>query len=118
MSVPSGVEAMRERLRVFAGYDRDLHERADVVVVGSGPAGAVVAYELAAAGRDVVLVEEGPPFTPGEARLESASAATLVPTIDFHVTAPRAGYMMEAPSMAAAEASLVQATTFTPSSDM
>ena len=28
-----------------------------------------------------------PPTTPGEARLESASAATLVPTIDFHVTA-------------------------------
>jgi len=32
-----------------------------------------------------------PPITPGEARLESASDATLVPTIDFHVTAPRAG---------------------------
>ncbi len=32
-----------------------------------------------------------PPMTPGEARLESASAATLVPTIDFQVTAPRKG---------------------------
>src|SRR5215467_9202722 len=49
-----------------------------------------------------------PPFTPGEARLESASAATLVPTIDFQVTAPRSGSLMEAASMAAAAASLVQ----------
>jgi hypothetical protein len=32
-----------------------------------------------------------PPITPGDDRLESASAATLVPTMDFHVTAPRSG---------------------------
>ncbi len=32
-----------------------------------------------------------PPTTPGEARFDSASAATLVPTIDFQVTAPRKG---------------------------
>jgi hypothetical protein len=32
-----------------------------------------------------------PPITPGEARFDSASAATLVPTIDFQVTAPRRG---------------------------
>ena len=32
-------------VRVFAEYDRDLHEACDVVVVGSGPAAAVVAYE-------------------------------------------------------------------------
>jgi hypothetical protein len=30
-------------------------------------------------------------MTPAEARLDSASAATLVPTIDFQVTAPRMG---------------------------
>src|SRR5436190_388984 len=30
-----------------------------------------------------------PPITPGEARLESASAATLVPTIDFQGTEPQ-----------------------------
>ena len=32
-----------------------------------------------------------PPITPGDDRLDSASAATLVPTIDFQVTAPRSG---------------------------
>jgi hypothetical protein len=30
-------------------------------------------------------------MTPAEARFDSASAATLVPTTDFHVTAPRIG---------------------------
>ena len=34
--------------------------RADVVVVGSGPGGAVTACTLAEGGRDVLLIEEGP----------------------------------------------------------
>ncbi len=55
-----------DALRVFADYDRDFVEEADVVVVGSGPSGSVVAHELAAAGHRVALVEEGPPFTPSE----------------------------------------------------
>jgi len=42
-----------------ATVPEDVHELADVVVVGSGAGGAVVARELAARGRDVVLVEEG-----------------------------------------------------------
>jgi len=67
---PDELMAMRDRLRVWAQYDRDVHESADVVVVGSGPAGAVAAYELAAAGHDVVLLEEGPPFTPRDFELE------------------------------------------------
>jgi choline dehydrogenase-like flavoprotein len=53
-------------VRVFAEYDRDVVEEADVVVVGSGPAGSVITYELARAGARVVLVEEGPPFTPAD----------------------------------------------------
>ena len=56
----------RDALRVFAQYESDLHESAQVVVVGSGPAGSVVAYELAERGHDVMLLEEGPPFTPRE----------------------------------------------------
>lgn len=55
-----------DALRVFADYEDDFVEEVDVVVVGSGPSGSVVAHELAAAGHRVALVEEGPPFTPGE----------------------------------------------------
>ena len=48
--------------------------RADVAVIGSGPGGAVTAALLAEAGRDVLLIEEGPfvaleecvPFSMGE----------------------------------------------------
>jgi len=57
-------------LRVFADYDRDVREEADVVVVGSGPCGAVVAKELTDAGQRVVLIEEGPPFTPSDYELD------------------------------------------------
>jgi choline dehydrogenase-like flavoprotein len=60
-------------IRVFADYDaRDFVERCDVVVVGSGPCGAVAAYELARAGKDVVLCEEGPPFTPADYELDGS----------------------------------------------
>ena len=41
-------------------------------MVGSGPCGAVVAKELAEAGRSVVLLEEGPPFTPDDFELDGA----------------------------------------------
>lgn len=63
---------MNGGVRVFAEYHRDFEDVCDVVVVGSGPGGAVVAYELAAAGKDVVLVEEGPPFTPEDFELDGA----------------------------------------------
>ncbi len=69
MSIPVSARAgtdtasARERVRVFSQYDQSFEEQADVVVVGSGPCGAVAAYELAAAGHDVILIEEGPPFT-------------------------------------------------------
>lgn len=57
---------MSPDLRVFADYDRDFEEEVDAVVVGSGPGGAVVARELTLAGKRVALLEEGPPFTPGD----------------------------------------------------
>jgi choline dehydrogenase-like flavoprotein len=49
-------------VRVFSDYTEDLRLACDVVVVGSGPGGAVVAKELAEGGLDVILLEEGPPF--------------------------------------------------------
>jgi choline dehydrogenase-like flavoprotein len=63
-------------VRVFAQYDRDFSEEADVAVVGSGPGGAVVAKELAEAGRRVVLLEEGPPFTPDDFEWEGTRSMT------------------------------------------
>ena len=36
-----------ESVKVFADYQGDIVDRCDVVVVGSGPGGAVVAKELA-----------------------------------------------------------------------
>lgn len=63
---------MTGSMRVFADYAGPVTDRCDVVVVGSGPCGAVAAYELASAGRDVVLLEEGPPFTPADFELDGA----------------------------------------------
>ncbi len=70
------LSASRGRVRVFAQYDHDFEEKADVVVVGSGPCGAVAAYELAAAGRDVILLEEGPPFTVRDFELDGNLSMT------------------------------------------
>ena len=65
-------EVRAGEVRVFAQYDRDWNDEADVVVVGSGPCGAVVAHELARAGRAVLLLEEGPPFTPADFEIEGS----------------------------------------------
>jgi choline dehydrogenase-like flavoprotein len=61
-------------VRVFADYTGDFQTSCDVLVVGSGPGGAVVAKELAEAGRDVLLLEEGPPFGPKDFRQEAGEA--------------------------------------------
>ena len=53
-------------VRRFADYQGPVRDRCDVAVVGSGPGGSVVAQALAAAGHDVILVEEGPPVAPSE----------------------------------------------------
>ena len=46
--------------------DRSPSPRVDVCVVGSGPAGALVAHRLADRGHDVVVLEAGPRFDPGD----------------------------------------------------
>jgi len=71
-----GLRAARDRVRVFAQYDGPIEAEADVVVVGSGPCGAVAAYELARAGKDVILVEEGPPFTVRDFELDGNLSMT------------------------------------------
>ncbi len=61
-------------VKEFADYRHDIHEHCDVLVIGSGPGGAVVAKELAEAGRDVILLEEGPPFNRSEFTQEAGEA--------------------------------------------
>jgi choline dehydrogenase-like flavoprotein len=61
-------------VRVFADYRGEIREACEVLVVGSGPGGAVVAKELAEAGRDVILLEEGPPFGARDFRQEAGEA--------------------------------------------
>ena len=57
-----------------------------------------------------------PPVTPPDARFASASDATLVPTVDLNVTAPRMGYITDADSIAPAAASMPMVAKRTPSS--
>ena len=61
-------------VRRFAEHRGELRDGCDVVVVGSGPGGAVAAKELAEAGLDVVLLEEGPPIGPADMRTEAGEA--------------------------------------------
>ncbi len=59
---------------------------ADVVVVGAGSSGAVVAARLASAGADIVLVEAGPDYGPldaGRWPAELLDAAALATTHDW-----------------------------------
>jgi len=44
----------------------DQHWETDVLIVGSGASGAIVAEELVAAGREVLILEEGPYIRPKE----------------------------------------------------
>jgi choline dehydrogenase-like flavoprotein len=59
-------------VKVFADYRGPVRDKCDVLVVGSGPGGAVVAKELAERGKDVVLLEEGPPYGAKDMRPEAS----------------------------------------------
>lgn len=50
----------QEGLFEFDDYTGDIVEQCDIVIVGSGPGGAIAARWLAAQGKKVVLVEAGP----------------------------------------------------------
>ena len=62
LSMLPNVDDPHVGVKEFSDYREPIAERCDVVVIGSGPGGAVIAKELAEAGKDVVLLEEGPPF--------------------------------------------------------
>lgn len=57
---PAAIQPMEVDRWSPVGHEAPVHLEADVVVVGSGAGGGVVAAELARAGRDVLVVEAGP----------------------------------------------------------
>ena len=61
-------------------------QQADIVVVGSGVAGALVAYELARAGKSVLMLEAGPRLPRWEIveRFRNHDAAVGLPDHDQH----------------------------------
>ncbi len=56
------------------GVERSHHLKADIAIVGSGPAGAAVARELAATGADVLVLEAGPWVEPLDYELSAFGA--------------------------------------------
>jgi choline dehydrogenase-like flavoprotein len=61
-------------VKVHSDYKGPITLDCDVLVVGSGPGGAVVAKELAEAGKDVILLEEGPPMGKKDFVLEAGES--------------------------------------------
>ncbi len=82
MNGPKLTDMPHQGVKVFADYTAPLTLACEAVVVGSGPGGAVVAKELAEAGLDVILLEEGPPF--GAADFRQDAGASLRRTLREH----------------------------------
>lgn len=68
----------------------DARLETDVCVVGSGPAGLVVAAELAAQGTDVILLESGAPHPGGAAQNLNRGRVTGDPYVGLSATRQRA----------------------------
>jgi choline dehydrogenase-like flavoprotein len=93
------VDRERPGLRVIEPWQIGGRElEADVVVVGSGAAGAILAYRLAEAGRHVVVLERGPHVRPSQitedememfAKLYSDGALQLSRDFQFQVAQGR-----------------------------
>ncbi|UVS70359.1 GMC family oxidoreductase N-terminal domain-containing protein [Nitrososphaera viennensis] len=54
-----GLEKIRDRRESYTVVTHDIIENADVCVIGSGAAGAIIASKLAQDGKSVVLIEKG-----------------------------------------------------------
>ncbi len=67
-------ESPHRGVKVFADYTGRITTSCEAIVIGSGPGGAVVAKELAEAGFDVILLEEGPPFGAADFRQDAGAA--------------------------------------------
>lgn len=68
----SDIDAIYEGIREYADYAGPVRESCDVVIVGSGPTGAVAAYNLAEMGLDVILLEAGPVRRPRDFTTDGA----------------------------------------------
>ncbi|MFH1462832.1 MAG: FAD-dependent oxidoreductase [Pseudomonadota bacterium] len=66
------------RLITLVDHGPEVEESCDVVVVGTGAGGGVAARELARAGLDVVILEEGPFIRPEQVAADTGTAMTQV----------------------------------------
>lgn len=62
----SGVAPGSGPLFTFADYRGEIVDHADLIVVGTGPGGALAAHSAAAAGKKVIILEAGPALESGK----------------------------------------------------
>lgn len=59
MGIVYGIENLGQRNEKYELIEKDIVETADICIIGSGAAGAVLAKELVESGRSVILIERG-----------------------------------------------------------